>query len=244
MTDNIDDLLGIPTAAPAPPQISEREQRRIRAAEQLAKEAAIKAAGRGGTFVEMGVLKRPVSQNFLAEVFDMDPATVRKRLIRCPKLGMAGGNRPVYDFKTACQYLLPPKMTADEFIQTLHHAKLPPEVNKVFWQAQRERLRYLRDAGEVWHTADVLQVLGQVNMTFKDRLDMLVEDVREMKGISDQHVEKIEQMAHALKSDLYEALVALPSRGETVSMRDKEDPLAPESNTSTEFEEGQISDGL
>lgn len=234
----IDDLLGA-----APP--SDREARRIRAAETLAKETAIKAAGRGGTFVEAGVLKRPVSQNFLAEVFNMDPATVRKRLVRCPKLGHAGGNRPVYDFATACSYLLPPRMSADEFIQTLHHAKLPPEVNKTFWQAQRERLRYLRDAGELWHTADVLGLLGGVFMTFKDRIDMWVEDIRDLKGISDQHVVKIEEMAHALKSDLYEALVSAPARGETLSVRDKEDPLSPDAVSGDgEFAPEVISDAL
>lgn len=238
MSGGIDDLLG------AKPEPTEREKQRERAALLLARETAIRAAGRGGTFVEMGVLKRPVSMNFIAEVFDMDPATVRKRMIRCPKLGQVGGNRPVYDFKTACQFVLPPKMTAEEFIKTLHHAKLPPEVNKVFWQAQRERLRYLADAGEVWHTADLLDVLGQVNMTFKDRINMWVEDIRELKGISDEHVEKIEQMAHALKSDLYEALVTMPERGETVSLRDKEDPLAPDDATETTFEEGQVSDAL
>lgn len=238
MSGGIDDLLGAPAGA------DDRAQRRQSRVEALAKETAIKAAGRGGTFIEQGALRRPVSMNFLAEVFDMDPATVRKRLTRCPKLGMAGGNRPVYDFKTACQYILPPKMTADEFIRTLHHAKLPPEVNKVFWQAQRERLRYLRDAGEVWHTADLLAVLGQVNMTFKDRIDMWVEDIRDLKGISDAHVARIEEMAHALKSDLYEALVTMPGRGETLSIRDKEDPLAPADDTSTAFEDGQVSDAI
>ncbi|MDR7062029.1 MULTISPECIES: hypothetical protein [unclassified Sphingopyxis] len=238
MSDSIDDLLG------APPEPTNREERRLRAAEALAKETAIKAAGRGGTFVDQGVLKRPVSQNFLAEVFDMDPATVRKRLVRCPKLGHAGGNRPVYDFKTACSFLLPPRMTADEFIKTLHHAKLPPEVNKVFWQAQRERLRFLRDAGEVWHTSDVLTLLGGVNMTFKDRIDMWVEDIRDLKGISDEHVEKIEQMAHALRSSLYEALVSAPARGETLSLRDGEDPLAPGDTPETEFALEVISDAL
>lgn len=239
---SIEDLLG--TTPPPMPELHEREARRLRAAEALAKETAIKAAGRGGTFVEQGVLKRPVSQNFLAEVFDMDPATVRKRLVRCPKLGHAGGNRPVYDFKTACQYLLPPRMTADEFIKTLHHAKLPPEVNKTFWQAQRERLRYLRDAGELWHTADVLALLGAVNMTFKDRIDMWVEDIRDLKGIDDKHVEKIEQMAHALRSELYEALVSAPARGETFNIRDKEDPLAPGDTPETEFDTEMVSDAL
>ncbi|WOE76308.1 hypothetical protein [Alterisphingorhabdus coralli] len=235
MMSGIDDLLG------TKPQEESVRERRLN---KLAKDRAIKAAGSGTTFVEMGALKRPVSMNFLSEVFNMDPKTVRTRLVRCPILGMAGGNRPVYDFKTACQYLLPPKMTTDEFIRTLNAAKLPPEVNKVFWQAQRERLRYLRDAGEVWHTTDLLDLLGQVNMTFKDRIDMWVEDIREMKGISDENILKIEQMTHALKSDLYEALVSMPSQGETLSLRDKEDPLAPEQSKNTEIDEGQISDAL
>jgi hypothetical protein len=238
---NIDDLLG---GAPTAPQPTEREQRRIESAHRLAKEAAIKAAGHGGTFVEMGALKRPVSQNFLAEVFDMDPATVRKRLVRCPKLGMAGGNRPIYDFKTACSYLLPPKMTAEEFIKTLHHLKLPPEVNKTFWQGLRERLRFLREAGELWNTTDILKVFGQVNMMFKDRIDMWVEDIRDLRGISDEHVEKIEQMAHALKNDLYQDLVTAPARGETRSVRDSEDPLAPASHDDTVIDEDMISDAI
>lgn len=240
----IDDLLG-GSPDPSEERKERREERRAQAFLDLERSKAIKAAGNGsGTFVEMGALKRPVSQNFLAEVFDMDPKTVRMRLVACPKLGMAGGNRPVYDFKTACQYLLPPKMSAEQFIKTLHHAKLPPEVNKTFWQGLRERLRFLREAGELWITQDVLKVFGQVNMMFKDRIDMWVEDIRDLRGISDDHVEKIEQMAHALKSDLYEDLVAAPSRGETGSVRDKEDPLNVGEETETEFDPEAITDAL
>ena len=242
MSTDIDDLLGGNPAEGS--REAKREERRAQAFLDLEKTRAIKAAGFGNAFVEQGRLKLPVSQNFLAEVYDMDPATVRKRLVRCPKLGMAGGNRPVYDFKEASSHILPPKMTAEEFIKTLHHAKLPPEVNKTFWQGLRERLRFLREAGELWATADVLKVFGQVNMMFKDRIDMWVEDIRDLRGISDAHVEKIEEMAHALKSDLYEDLVAAPARGETTSIRDKEDPLAPSEKTETAIEEGGFSDAV
>jgi len=265
LSDNIDDLLGDPTpqvvkrkrgrprkseqkARPVEDRGAERaarrEQRTAEASERLLKERAIKAASTGTSFIEAGMLKRPVSQNFLAEVFQMDPATVRKRLVRCPKLGTTGGGRHVYDFSTACSFLVPPKMTPEEFIRTLNAAQLPPEINKALWQAQRERLKYLREAGEAWATEDVLNILGQVNMTFKDRINVWIEDIREMKGISDQHVLRIEEMANALKSELYEALVASPSKGETVSLRDREDPLAPPTGGDVHIDEDMVSDAL
>ena len=89
MSGSIDDLLG------PPPEPASRDERRLRAAEALAKETAIKAAGRGGTFVDQGVLKRPVSQNFLADAdaagFTFDEVLEMLGAQRSPKDGGRGG---------------------------------------------------------------------------------------------------------------------------------------------------------
>ena len=88
-------------------------------------QGALRAAQAGRTWKDAAEFKKPVTQNFLALVFDMDPATVKKRLLRCPTLGNEGGGRPIYEFKVAVGYLIKPTMNMAEYIKTLNPADMP-----------------------------------------------------------------------------------------------------------------------
>lgn len=229
MSNDFDDLLG------GKPESDPRAERRARAATRSAehenlraRDEAIKNAGRGVTFMDSNELLKPVGQNFLATVFGMDPMTVKKRLARCKPLGMAGGQRPVYDFKEACSFLLKPRMTPDEFIKTLNHAHLPNEVNKAFWEARRIKLKYEIEAGDAWATNDVLEVFGDVFLTIKDRMQLWVETMREHAKLSDDQLARLTQMVDALQSDMHDSLLAKPAERKTRSKLFEQDQEQPE----------------
>lgn len=214
MSADIDDFLGAPPANGD--REAKREARRKAAEEKLIEEQrrkAIKEAGAGITAINVRDFKMPVSQNFLAQVFNMTPETVKKRLLRCPTDGMAGGGRPVYDFKTACGYLVKPQMTNEEFIRTLNAAQLPPEINLAFWNAQRARLRYLHEAADAWATEDVLEVFGDVFMTIKDRMQLFIENMR--SGMTDEQSNRMSEIVEAFQADLHAALVEMPLKKRT-----------------------------
>lgn len=206
----INDLLGDPDPVEARlPDSSPRERT-----------MALRNAFAGRTFVEAGELMRPVTRNFLAEVFQMDSMTVRKRLLKCPKIGEHGG-RDLYDFREAVAYLVAPKMDVEQYIRSLDAAKLPNHINKMFWEALSQRLKYMIAAGEAWATEDVLSLLGQVSMTIKDRLQLWNEAMRERAKLSDDQMAMLTRMIDELQADLHKDLVTIPAKRSTLPIAEK-----------------------
>lgn len=176
---------------------------------------AIRQASVGRSFVEAGEIRRPVSKNWLAEALQMSSETVAKRLTNCPILGSTGGGRHVYDFKTAVRYLLPPLMDLGEYIQVLRPQDLPVELNKVFHEGMRQKLKYEHEAGESWSTESVLDVFGDVFMTIKDRTQLWTETLRERGGLNEKQYAMLTEMVDGLLNDLHESLVDMPNRRKT-----------------------------
>lgn len=189
-------------------------------------------AGGKGSFVDAGELKRPVTQNFLAQVFDMDPATVKKRLLTVKPVGFVGSGvqtRKLYDFKEACGYLVEPKIDLDSYIRSIDPAKLPNHLNKFYWDAQLVKLKFMTQAREAFLAPDILAVFGRVFMLLKDHVQLWPETAREKLNLDDKSTAKLKQLADALQNELYERLTKLPDEQETVSYAEKfEEGTAPE----------------
>lgn len=218
VTDDFDDLFG--GDAPAPPQ--ETRRRRRSAAERLESVVSMKAAASGRGLQDIGgvqALRRPVTINILATVFDHDPQTITRRLIDCPFVEQSG--RKLYDFKEACGYIVKPRMTPEQFIKTLNAAKLPPEVNKAFWDAQRSRVKYKIESQEAWETEDVLRVLGEVFMAIKDSFTTITEEMRERAKLTDDQSAMFEAAIDELRGSLREKLVEMPKTRQTTSVFEK-----------------------
>lgn len=184
---------------------------------------AVRMAGGGRAFIDAGVLRQPVSKGFLATVFQMDPATVTKRLLTCPPLGRAGGQREMYDFREAVAYLIPPKMDLGEYIESLDPNDMPNHINKVYWEARRIRLKFMLEAGDAWATDDVLDVLSAVNMKIKDRTQLWTETLREVGGLNDDQYRRLTEMVDALLGDLHADLVDIPKQRQTLSLAKRDD---------------------
>lgn len=221
MTDEFGALLAA-TAPAEPPRPKRGRPTREEAERRRAEAAAAVSAGnaaRGRAMDDIGgigELLRPVTQATLAQLFRMDPKTVRRRLARCPH--RREGQRFLYDFREACGFLVTPKMTTEEFIRTLNSSHLPPEINKAFWDGQRSRVKYKIEAQEAWETEDVLDVLGDAFMTVKDTLTMLVEDLRERARLTPEQAAAAEETIDGLRDTLRQKLVEMPAKKQSGAM--------------------------
>jgi hypothetical protein len=184
----------------------------------IVRQNAIRQAGMGRAFIEGGQLRRPVSKNFLALLFDMDPATVTKRLLECPSVGMAGGGRPVYDFRTAIGYLIPPKMDIAAYIESIDPNDLPNHINRFYWGARRERLKFMLEAGQAWASEDVLDVLGKVFLSLKGWMQQLPDTLRERCNLTDEQFALMTSAADAQQNELHQQLIEMPRVGRTRSL--------------------------
>ncbi len=203
---DFDDLIGVSKPASNLPDSTERERTRV-----------LRAAAGGATFVQLRELKRPVTANFLAAVFDMDPSTVKKRLIPLEALAQVGV-KTLYDFKEAAAYLIEPKLDLEKYLMSLDFKKLPHHINKVFWDAKRSKLKYKHEAGEAWETADVLEVFGRTFMTIKDQTQLFVETMRERGGLSDEQMLIFESLIDGFQANIHAKMIEEPKLHQTRSI--------------------------
>ena len=224
MIDEADEMLGGPVDEPPRrrPGRPTKEEAAARAAAALQAQISMKAAASGRGLEDVGgvqALRRPVTLNTLATIFEHDIQTITKRLVDCPYVTV--GNRKLYSFKEACSYIVKPRMTPEQFVKTLNKADLPPEINLAFWNAQRAKLKYKLEAQEAWETADVLEVFGDAFMAISDTLRTAPEEMRERAGLNDSQTKILEEAIDELRASLSQKLIEMPQQKRTTSILDQ-----------------------
>lgn len=219
MNDDFDELLVV-KRRPGRPTREEAAAKRALAENSLAQRAELVRASTGQQSLQEEMFGDPVGQNFLSRVLRMAPETVKTRLRRCKPAAVIG-NRAVYYFHEALPFLVKPVMTAEEFARTLNKADLPPEINSAFWTAQRTRVKYKIEAQEAWETEDVLEVLGDVSMTIKDSLTMVVEELRNRAKLTDDQTAIVQECIDEIRLEIRRKLIDLPAQKQTTSMHAK-----------------------
>lgn len=210
-----DPLMGLLDSQDEPVVDPARQARLARLAEG-AQRARLKAAAAGKGELRAKDFMVPVTQNAIADVFGMMPETIKRRLLRCPTVGSEGG-RDLYNFKTACEYVLKPRMDIETYLKTLNPADMPIGINKSFWEAQMTKLRYQIAAAEAWATEDVLEVFGTVFMTIKERTKLWSETLRESGMLTDDQLVKLNQLIDDYLSNLHADLIDIPKKRQTRS---------------------------
>ncbi|MFC7703771.1 hypothetical protein ACFQXB_06155 [Plastorhodobacter daqingensis] len=161
---------------------------------------------------------KPVGVTFLAEILGKQPRSLYARLARCPvKEYCKKGNKqfPLYDFLEAMSYLVTPKGNIEEWFASKNAASLPPYVNKMFWDSANQRNRVMRSSNDLWHTDDVMLVLGRVAMMIKEEVKMWVEELPEKDALTNEQYNALIDASNRLLANVRERLVDMPSHGLT-----------------------------
>ena len=168
-----------------------------------------------------------VSAAWLGHVFGMDKNTIKKKLAKCE---VAGKNRgtPLYRIKDAAAWLVPPKVDLMTYIKSLRPQDMPPQLNDSYWSAMGRRQKVLADAKELWRTPDVLDVFGSAAIKIKSTVQLWVDEVDRVHGLSDEQRTMLTRMADGLLSDIHEIFVTAPRERSTFStITEHEAPPSP-----------------
>lgn len=152
-----------------------------------------------------------VTAAWLATAFEMPEPTVRYRLRNCPvKTNKTRGTKMqvhLYDLKTAARYLIAPAYSTREYMKSLKRGDLPPVLQQAVWDAMLKRQKWEENAGELWRTDAIREVLGTTFQTLKFTLQLWVETIERQSELSDEHRHIIMELVDGLQGDLYESLV-------------------------------------
>lgn len=152
-----------------------------------------------------------VTVSFLSQVFRMDPARVKRKLVNCPILkSQSRGTTQVqhiYDLATASKFLVDPEIDAAELIASIRKEDLPPAINTAYWDALLKRQKFEENAGDLWRTSKVWETLSDTFQTMKFTIQLWAETIERQTGLTEAQRELLQTMADNLQQELYVALV-------------------------------------
>lgn len=204
MTDDDYDLLGGPTPKKRGPGRPRKD----------APEPDFPVDAPSGMAITLAEIRaKGVTSSWLAGAFQLSVGAVRKRLAACDPFRITHGNTPHYDIREAAAYLVKPNID----LSTLKRSDLPANLQASAWDAKLKEQKWRRNAGELWHTQDVLDVFGDVFLLLKTTLQLFPEDKRLAKTLTDEQRSVLIELIDGLQKEIHSKLVELPSSGETLS---------------------------
>lgn len=187
----------------------------------------------GGLYADP--LNRGVSVSWLAHVFDMDQATVKRKLGNCPvKTAKRRGTKQMtvlYDLKVAAAFLVTPAYSTAEYMRAVRRGDLPPALQQTVWDALLKRQKWEENAGQLWRTEKIREVLGSTFQTIKFTMQLWIDTLERQVEVSDEQRSIIINLVDGLQAELYDALVEQMNDNATGPQLDEMDELVGESGT-------------
>lgn len=239
--DDDDDLIG-GGEAPAPKKAPAKRQPK---STKPAKEPPKDADGEIMSF-DVADVYGGVSAAWLAQVFNADKNTIKKKLARggCEPVGRGRGNAPLYAIHEAAAYLVKPKIDLITYIKSLRPNDLPPMLNEAYWSAMLKRQKWEENAKDLWRTEDVARILGDVAFLYKTTSQLWVEELDRHHGLTAEMRETLIQLVDTLLERIHEELTSLSQRQSTASSVAEEGAMPSDGNENKpQIVDGETADG-
>lgn len=157
------------------------------------------------------IAKDGVTVSFLSQVFRMDMNKVKRLLANCPILETRHRGQTqsqhIYDLATAAEYLVKPTYDIDDMLSKIRPEDLPPKLSSAYWDAHLKRQKYEENAGDLWRTEKVREVLGTMFQTIKFTIQLWTETMDRQHGLSKEQRDTIIAMSDELQRDVFQHLV-------------------------------------
>lgn len=128
----------------------------------------------------------------LAQLFRLDRRTVTEKLRPLRPTGDRRG-APTYHVADAAPYLVEPIVDIEKYLQNVGPGDLPPALQAQYWNAQNGKLKYKEQAGDLWRTSQVLEVLTGVFRSLTQSLRLLADRVESQTGLTTEQRAIIEK---------------------------------------------------
>jgi hypothetical protein len=147
-----------------------------------------------------------VTVSWLSQVFGMDPKTVKAKLADCPPLHRRKAGY-VYHLPTACQFLVKPALSPEQYMKNMKPADLPSAFQDSFWSAALKRQKWEENAGDLWRSDRVRETLSDTFQTIKFQVQLWADTIDRQKGLSDEQRKLLLVLTDKLQEEIYKALV-------------------------------------
>lgn len=162
-----------------------------------------------------------VTVAWLSQVFDIPIPIVKTKLRFCPPMSVRRRGTKMlttfYSVKEAAAYLVTPAFSTADYLRAVKRGELPPALQQQIWDALLKRQKWEENAGQLWRTEKVREVLGGTFQTIKFTIQLWADTVERETELNQSQRNAIIRMADALQKEIYDALVAQQSENATGS---------------------------
>jgi hypothetical protein len=137
----------------------------------------------------------------LASLFNMPYQTVHKRIAVVEPAGQRNGG-PVYRIPDVAPYLVKPAFDLNDYIRKLKPKDLPAALQKNFWDAQKARQSYELEAGNLWHTSRVQDVIIKLMVIFRQQVTLATDNVDRLAPLSNDQRTLVQGLFDQVISDM------------------------------------------
>ena len=96
---------------------------------------------------------------------------------------------------------------------------LPTAFQQSFWDAALKRQKWEENAGQLWRTEKVREVLGSTFQTIKFTVQLWADTLERQTGLSTDQRALLTKMVDSLQEEIYKALVTQAGSQRTTSQR-------------------------
>lgn len=147
----------------------------------------------------------------LANIFGGSQTDVQRKIAGKVTPVTGPGVTPIrYAIRDAAPYLVPQTTDAaaiERAIMRMSPAKLPPQLSDTFWKAQRARLQYQEEAGELWKTERVVEALAEAFKPAAMAIKMFKDTVGQEHTLTPAQAECLVTLSDGLLATLHRSLV-------------------------------------
>ena len=143
----------------------------------------------------------------LAIAFRMSQKTVKERLAGKISPVKQVGSSLRYSIADAAPHLCTPKVDFARVLKEMSPSKLPPMLQDAFWKAQRNRVAFEEDQGDLWRTEKVIKVFSDVAKNVRTTLLMAKDNVEVETELTAKQKAIIVDMMDNLLSQIHTKLV-------------------------------------
>jgi len=141
----------------------------------------------------------------LGMLFRMDHRSIVAKIHKIKPIGVRNGV-DIYAVHEVAPYLVRPAYDIETYIKGMNHADLPKMVTKEFWAGMRSRQAYEKEAGDLWPTARVVEVLGGIMKSFKMATRLMVDSMERQTSLSPHVRNMIRQAGDGMLNELYRTI--------------------------------------
>lgn len=174
-----------------------------------------------GVDMDLANVIRGVNVNWLAQAFEMNPSTIKRRLRDAPVMHRRKEGF-IYDLKVAVGYLIEPVFDVDEYMKTAKIEDLPVRLQKEFWDAKNKRRAYELEAGDLWRTSQIMDVFATAFQAIKHSLALWMAEMERETGLTDEQRHFLKGRIKDMQEELYKNLLNVGSTNDTKSILQEE----------------------